>query len=329
MALLITGPPGVGKTTVIRVVMSGLAGARLGGFFTQEMRSRGVRSGFEVVTFDGRRAVLAHVDRRGDPRVGKYGVDAGVLETTARTSLSVSPGIDVYLVDEIGKMECLSWPPSASAAGASSPKSSAARTWRSGGSPATIATPSRPASLRGSGTMGESEGAVADDPGRIAGRVGGRAEVEQADTKIGAARPLDSATEGEDPTGVVVADGVGITRRDGSRRALVQSLRRRVGVVVAEVGADDEEGPGPQQRAQQVGDPLLLRDADRDRQDRNVAAERDLEEWQLNLESMLGRVRRIVHMRAQGAGVASEIAIDVDPTQGGEPAVGSGNRGAP
>jgi len=108
MALLITGPPGVGKTTVIRVVMSGLAGARLGGFFTQEMRSRGVRSGFEVVTFDGRRAVLAHVDRRGDPRVGKYGVDAGVLETTARTSLSVSPGIDVYLVDEIGKMECLS-----------------------------------------------------------------------------------------------------------------------------------------------------------------------------------------------------------------------------
>ena len=108
MALLITGPPGIGKTTVIRAVASGLAGARLGGFFTQEMRSRGVRRGFELVTFDGQRAVMAHVDRRGGPRVGKYGVDAGVLETTARTSLAVSPGIDVYLVDEIGKMECLS-----------------------------------------------------------------------------------------------------------------------------------------------------------------------------------------------------------------------------
>jgi len=108
MALLITGPPGVGKTTVIRAVASGLAGARLGGFFTQEMRSRGVRSGFELVTFAGQRAVMAHVDRRGGPRVGKYGVDAGVLEITARTSLAVSPGIDVYLVDEIGKMECLS-----------------------------------------------------------------------------------------------------------------------------------------------------------------------------------------------------------------------------
>ena len=108
MALLITGPPGIGKTTVIRAVASGLAGARLGGFFTQEMRSRGVRRGFELVTVDGQRAVRAHVDRRGGPRVGKYGVDAGVLEITARTSLAVSPGIDVYLVDEIGKMECLS-----------------------------------------------------------------------------------------------------------------------------------------------------------------------------------------------------------------------------
>ena len=85
MALLITGPPGVGKTTAIRAVASGLAGARLSGFFTEEMRSRGARRGFELVTFDGRRAVMAHVDRRGAPRVGKYGVDAGVLETTART----------------------------------------------------------------------------------------------------------------------------------------------------------------------------------------------------------------------------------------------------
>jgi nucleoside-triphosphatase len=108
MALLITGSPGIGKTTVIRAVASGLSSVRLGGFFTQEMRSRGVRSGFELVTFDGRRAVLAHVDRRGGPRVGKYGVDASVLEIRVRTSLAVSPGIDVYLVYEIGKMECLS-----------------------------------------------------------------------------------------------------------------------------------------------------------------------------------------------------------------------------
>jgi nucleoside-triphosphatase THEP1 len=45
VALLITGPPGVGKTTAIRAVASVLAGARLGGFFTQEMRSRACGGG--------------------------------------------------------------------------------------------------------------------------------------------------------------------------------------------------------------------------------------------------------------------------------------------
>ena len=115
---------------------------------------------------------------------------------------------------------------------------------------------------------------------------------------------------------------------NGGRRAPILSLRGRIGVVVAEVGADDEEGADSQQRTEQISDPFRLSDAHRDRQDRNVVAEHDLEEWQLDLESVLGRVRRIVHPRAQGAGVAGEIAIDVDGAQGGKPAVGRGNRGA-
>ena len=108
MPLLLTGAPGVGKTTVIRAVAERLGGSRLGGFFTREIRPRGVRKGFELVTFDGERAVMAHVDRPGPPRVGKYGVDVGVVDTLSRSALAVRPKADVYLVDEIGKMECLS-----------------------------------------------------------------------------------------------------------------------------------------------------------------------------------------------------------------------------
>lgn len=108
MALLLTGPPGVGKTTVIRAVADMLGRSRLGGFFTQEIRAGGVRQGFELITFDGKSAVMAHVSRRGGPRVGKYGVDLGVLETMSRAALEVRKGVEVYLVDEIGKMECLS-----------------------------------------------------------------------------------------------------------------------------------------------------------------------------------------------------------------------------
>jgi len=68
---------------------------------------RGERRGFALVTFDGCRAVMAHVDRDG-PRVGKYGVDVAAIEALSRSALAVRPRVQVYLVDEIGKMECLS-----------------------------------------------------------------------------------------------------------------------------------------------------------------------------------------------------------------------------
>lgn len=110
--LLLTGPPGVGKTTVIRTVAQRLAGRRLAGFYTEEIRVRGERRGFALVTFDGRRAVIAHAGDRHPhhahhPRVGKYAVDVAVIDTMARSTLAPA-AVDLYLVDEIGKMECLS-----------------------------------------------------------------------------------------------------------------------------------------------------------------------------------------------------------------------------
>jgi nucleoside-triphosphatase len=89
-------------------VAEALPRARVAGFFTEEIRLRGERRGFALVTFDGRRATLAHVERPGPPRVGKYGVDVGTLEAVARSALAVRARVGVYLVDEIGKMECLS-----------------------------------------------------------------------------------------------------------------------------------------------------------------------------------------------------------------------------
>jgi nucleoside-triphosphatase len=89
-------------------VASGLPQARLGGFITEEIRLRGERRGFALVTFDGRRSTLAHVERAGPPRVGKYGVAVDTLDALARSALTVRPSVSLYLVDEIGKMECLS-----------------------------------------------------------------------------------------------------------------------------------------------------------------------------------------------------------------------------
>lgn len=104
--LLVTGPPGVGKTTVIMAVADQLAGRQFGGFYTQEIRHRTRRVGFEVQTFSGGCGILAHVDRPGPPRVGHYGVDVRSFEQCVLPELQGD--CELLLIDEIGKMECYS-----------------------------------------------------------------------------------------------------------------------------------------------------------------------------------------------------------------------------
>jgi nucleoside-triphosphatase len=105
--ILLSGPPQCGKTTVVRRVAECFPG-RVSGFYTQEVRERGRRVGFEIVTLDGERAWLSHVDFPGPHRVGKYGVNLENLHRVALPAMEARPGVDLIVVDEIGKMECLS-----------------------------------------------------------------------------------------------------------------------------------------------------------------------------------------------------------------------------
>jgi nucleoside-triphosphatase len=107
-ALLLTGPPGVGKTTVVRRVAGGLAGRRVQGFTTEEIRVGGQRLGFRLETFDGRSVTLAHVDLSSRYRVGRYRVDVATLDDLVDSALAMDPPAEAYLIDEIGRMECLS-----------------------------------------------------------------------------------------------------------------------------------------------------------------------------------------------------------------------------
>jgi nucleoside-triphosphatase len=106
--ILLTGVPGVGKTTLVRRVLEGID-ARVGGFCTEEIRERGKRVGFSIRTFDGRTGVLAHVNQKGPHRVGKYGVNIEDLERIAAGSVVSAVGSDdLVVIDELGRMELFS-----------------------------------------------------------------------------------------------------------------------------------------------------------------------------------------------------------------------------
>jgi nucleoside-triphosphatase len=107
--LLLTGPPGCGKTTVTRRVVERLEHRRLAGFYTQEIRQHGQRVGFEAIGLGGRLATLAHVDFQGKDRVGRYGVDVDAFEAIVQEELGQRlKTMDLFVIDEIGKMEFLS-----------------------------------------------------------------------------------------------------------------------------------------------------------------------------------------------------------------------------
>ena len=106
--LLLSGRPGVGKTTAVRRVAAALTGWRLAGFYTEEVRVGGERRGFRAVTFDGSEKIMAHLEVRGLHRVGKYGVDVSAIDELVDSTLNLEPAVDCYIVDEIGRMECLS-----------------------------------------------------------------------------------------------------------------------------------------------------------------------------------------------------------------------------
>jgi nucleoside-triphosphatase len=105
--ILLTGPPQCGKTTIVQKVLADFPG-RAAGFYTREVRERGKRLGFEIVTLTGQSALLSHIDFPGPLRVGKYGVSLDNFHRVALPVLEADPRVDLIVVDEVGKMECLS-----------------------------------------------------------------------------------------------------------------------------------------------------------------------------------------------------------------------------
>lgn len=103
--ILLTGTPGVGKTTLIRKLLSRV-NVRAGGFFTGEIRERGQRVGFAIQSLSGEEGILAHVALRDGPRVGRYKVNVADIERVGIRALEDALNeAELIVCDEIGRME--------------------------------------------------------------------------------------------------------------------------------------------------------------------------------------------------------------------------------
>jgi nucleoside-triphosphatase len=104
---LITGMPKSGKTSLIQEIIDALKkrGFKIGGFISPEEKHHGTRTAFHVVNVDtGEMALLASVDGDG-PKVSKYHVDIRSFESVAVPCMQQCGKYDVFVIDEIGRME--------------------------------------------------------------------------------------------------------------------------------------------------------------------------------------------------------------------------------
>jgi nucleoside-triphosphatase len=107
--ILLTGLPGCGKTTAVMKIIAELDCMAVAGFYTEEIRENNNRKGFRWKRLDGAGGILAHVDINGRFKVGKYGVDVMDFEKSVVPALYVErTGTELFVIDEIGKMECFS-----------------------------------------------------------------------------------------------------------------------------------------------------------------------------------------------------------------------------
>ncbi|MEX2722658.1 MAG: NTPase [Candidatus Freyarchaeota archaeon] len=113
--LLITGPPGVGKSSLVNQIVREARERNLmvGGIITPEqrvlMQGKNVRVGFFIVNLlSNEQDFLAKADLKSEYRVGKYGVILENIKSIGvRAIREAIQKANLIVIDEIGKMELL------------------------------------------------------------------------------------------------------------------------------------------------------------------------------------------------------------------------------
>jgi nucleoside-triphosphatase len=106
--VLITGPPGIGKTTLIKHLLRDLIPVIVRGFYKESILENGVIKGFRLITARLHEQILAHVYFESPEKIENFGINIEGLNNIVKNELNLKNGAELYIIDEIGRMECLS-----------------------------------------------------------------------------------------------------------------------------------------------------------------------------------------------------------------------------
>jgi nucleoside-triphosphatase len=112
MNVLLTGPPGVGKTTILDAIKERLIvkGYSVGGIYCPEIKEKGRRTGFKIIDIaSGKQGVLASStvqDSTRGPKVGRYTINLDDIDKIGVFAIKNALKADDYIfIDEIAPME--------------------------------------------------------------------------------------------------------------------------------------------------------------------------------------------------------------------------------
>lgn len=104
--ILLTGEPGVGKSTLLSEIIDSLSCRKQQGFITKEIRSNGSRIGFKMETFGGKSGIIASTTSQTETKIGKWYIDVNKIDELI-DNLQFSK-TDLLILDEIAPMQLTS-----------------------------------------------------------------------------------------------------------------------------------------------------------------------------------------------------------------------------